>query len=92
MQLKEADSCGEMEEKENLKDVDTVERSKPGGPRVVRESLMLLSHDNIWNHGRVLACAVTRFKPGSMSLQQQDSGSTKGKANGHSLDCLQRTC
>lgn len=54
--LKEA-SGGEMEEKH--KDVGTMKRRRTGDSRVVRNSLMKVAGDTIWDHGRVLAYAVT---------------------------------
>lgn len=81
-----------MEEKENLKNTDTVKRSRTGDLWVVRKSLVLVAGYVIWNHGGVLSCAVTRVKPGSMALQQQVSTNTNGMMDEPSLDRFQGTC
>lgn len=81
-----------MEEKETLKDVDTMKRGRTGDLWVVSNTLMLAAGDVIWNHGRVLACSVTIIMPASLALQQQVSTNTNGKIDGPSLDCLQGTC
>lgn len=81
-----------MEEKDKQKDVGTMKRNRTRELRILRNNLILVSGNAIWEHSMLLSCADIRSYNWVYALQHQGSVTTKGKADFPSLGWHPRMC